>query len=246
MGGKRVRCPYHEDRHPSGYLTDDGWFTCYSVRCALHGRWVRVSDPDRFEAFERPRGSRRSFPTPSARFYESARRVLAGNADALAYLRERGVLRAAMETGCGAFNDFIVVPFGDAGYVLARWRGRAPWRASYLTVGRPEPRILRAETRDLYLAFGVFDALSLLEYGLSVVLWPFGATPRPFRPDPPARVWIVPDARPPEERDAAWMLARRIGPLASVLEIDYPRGMKDPNDLHRAGILWQKISGGVR
>jgi hypothetical protein len=85
------------------------------------------------------------------------------------------------------------------------------------------------------LCFGIIDALTLASLGLPGLTWSAGKN---VPPDTLAQfrkpIFIVPDSN--EEIDA-YKLAGSLGWRGHVVDVEYPIGTKDLNDLHTEGLL---------
>ena len=86
----------------------------------------------------------------------------------------------------------------------------------------------------MYVTFGPIDAISLWTLGLASASPSSGkdnVDPAWFA-DTHKKIIVVPDK---EEYDTGYELACQLSWRGDVLKLDYPPGMKDPNDFLKAG-----------
>jgi len=91
------------------------------------------------------------------------------------------------------------------------------------------------ESKDVYLTFGVFDAIAIHQCGRPAMSTTSGKRLHPSAlQDFRKRIIIFPDWG--EEVDAK-RLANKLGWRGEVVKYKYPDGLKDPSNLYNAGLL---------
>lgn len=236
-----ANCQFHNDAHPSMFVYEDGGFRCAS--CGKHGSLKYLAQKVGSH-FSPVRNNTVSNILPQWQKWGDSLDDIATKAhqNLVRYPQFQGYLKRRkcegfIEKGyLGYNNGWIVVPVfsadgkladivaravkgkGDSRYVLKPLKN-AP-RPLYV----PNWGILQ-ESEQIYVVFGIFDAIGMSLMGFPVVT---GITGKSIDPELIAslhkRVVIIPDAG--EERDAH-RLANSLGWRARVKEIEYPFGTKD-------------------
>lgn len=250
LGGKpyghyvAMICPWHDDHKPSLFVYEDDTFRCSA--CGVWGTHDRL-----YEKLENPHSY---MPATEGASYRPPR--VPDNLEAFAtqthnllkqyeyrqsYLTRRGVRDMIDKVRIGWFEGWYTVPVvGEAGAVegMVLRAGPALQEKTGLRFLQPYgqkpmpffPDRQLVQARDeLFIVFGIFDALVLAELGYPVVTTTGGKNT--FDPawleDYRRHIVIVPDE---DEEEAAYKVARRLGWRGQVLFIDYPEDCKDPAD----------------
>ncbi len=166
--------------------------------------------------------------------------TLAANPSLGSYLEKRKVSQKIQsELGIGYREDWYTFPIRNSDNkiigAVARAGEENTSNAKYIFPSEQEdmlyvPSWKRVkEKSEIYLTFGIIDAISLFILGEASMSTTRGkkADPRLFD-DIPKIIKIIPDhAELPE----AYELARRLGYKGKVLSVEYPYGVNDINDL---------------
>lgn len=248
-----MRCPFHEDESPSLLVYHDG-FQCRAASCGQRGslaslwdemqgdiaapitqvtshiRWGEILGEDK---------------RPTERFICEAEDA-AQFPDVAAWYGRRGLGDMVERCRLGWWRGWFVTPVFDqdgkplrvvlrAGEsIVAPERYRISPGPAVLYV--PDWGLLSTKPEYLVVPFGVYDALSAaaLRFPAATPLTgcqvPSGLLD-PFR----RRIYVIPDAEPPEEREKARGLAVDLGWRGHLAEMEYPAGCKDLNDFLQQG-----------
>ena len=162
------------------------------------------------------------------------------------YLRKRKVTpNMISKLKLGYLDGFYLIPILDTSQkpVGAITRvGETIKGARYFVPRDQDPNLLFSpdwdqvrESKELYLTFGVFDAMAIHQCGKAAMSTTTGKRLHPsVLQDFRKRIIIFPDSG--EEADGK-KLANQLGWRGRVLVHDWPIGMKDPHNLFMAGQL---------
>ena len=245
-------CPFHNDSHPSLFVYSDG-FRCAS--CGERGALQKLDEKVRRGFFHRDTVS---VVLPRWKKWEREYGGLEGIADFAheSLLKSRSHRKYFEERQCekfikagrlGYLSGWAVIPVFERDQHITNIvvravsrKGNSRYVISPISVDdgsdshRPLycPNWKRVEGSDLiYVVYGIFDAISLELAGLPVVTGITGKSLSSDLIEPMRkRVVILPDKG--EERDAH-RLANDLGWRATVKELDFPDGAKDPDDIRR-------------
>ena len=248
-----VRCPWHSDREPSLLVNSRGGFKC--LACRAHGSWQKLYN--KLQGWEEPKSAVRSFQrlTPQVQgdledWILSAHEMLMRDPFLHKYLIQRGVGKLIEKCKLGWHQGWYVVPIFGEEYDVIGVTGRASpmteeqtglryWNAQAAVMYVPDWTLL-TDAPQVYVVYGIFDALALAAHNLPVVTTVGGHDT--FRASwldkyrVPIRV--LPDLY---EAEAAYQLVNRLGWRGEVKEINYPEKCKDPSDIVKNGYNLEEL-----
>jgi hypothetical protein len=236
-------CPFHNDRRPSFFVYED------TYRCLSCGAWgetetllsklsgITVNQPS-------------DFRNPWSRWLrkQSLKEIIISawkNGPSI-YIRERGIPdNVQKKLGIGLKENWITFPIiynrkivgavarkGSNNNSSAKYIVPYGQDANLLYI--PSEKLLRA-SESVYLTFGLMDSASLYLRGLGSLSTVSGKRLDPTSLDFLRKpIYIIPDHG--EEKEAH-ELASKLGWRGHVLNLDYPLGTKDCNDLLQTGQL---------
>jgi DNA primase len=250
IGGKRYEgyvaacCPFHQDKHPSFFIYED---TYYCKSCNVHGRTDELLDKIKGKHIEKVR---HDFHSPWYRWLkdrELSPFCLLAHHNLLqfslgCYLKKRKIESAIEPLMLGWMDGYYIVPIFSPEQriigAIARC-GEANEEATggrYFTPCNQEPMLYvpswrRVEkSQQIFLVFGIIDAIILFILGLPVVTGSTGKTINAELLDGLRKeIIIIPDLG--EEEDAL-MLSARLGWRGKVKQFSYPFECKDPADVY--------------
>jgi DNA primase len=162
------------------------------------------------------------------------------------YLRKRKLTEETIKKiKCGYLEGFYTIPIinpdGIAVGALAR-AGESIEGVRYFVPNKQDPNLLFSpdwgavlDSKEVYLTFGVFDAIAIWQCGKPAISTTCGKRLNPVAlQDFRKKIKIFPDF---EENVDAMRLAKGLGWRGQVVNYQYPFGTKDPNDLYRQGLL---------
>ena len=249
-----TNCPWHDDSKRSLLVYPDGWWHCLG-ECQTSGPNHRL-----YSEFSSPgstrRGSRdvaRGYPpnVPSnisdqILFVEEAKATIQRNSSFRWYSEQRGVEGRIETCELGWHEGWLVLPIYSPERDLTGIIMRSGPQAQKLTGTRfTQPTGQRAmiycpdwslldRSDQIYVVYGMIDALTLSELRLPVVTTTGGA--KSFKPE-----WLTSYRKPiivvPDlgELAQARKLAGRLGWRGKVGQLSYPNDFKDPNDYLQYG-----------
>lgn len=242
-------CPYHGDSLPSLLVYED-WFKC--TACGEQGPTRKLLD-EKLTSSVVLQKEVDLFPTvprniTSEALALKANRMLQRNVGAQQYLTDRGFGHSAIvKHKLGYWDSWYTIPIVEReGHINNIMFRASPFvqgittRRFYQTGGKgpmmycPDWDMLDKAT-TVFIVFGLFDAITLTQLGFAAVTPTIGK--ENFNPD---WLWfhrnsivIVPDLG---EEVAANKLCLKFGDWRpKVLKLDYPDGIKDPNDFIQKG-----------
>ena len=240
-------CPFHPDRSPSFFVYPD-FFICRS--CNAQGPTNRLLERIGAKGITRPKSSQNRTSSPfwalERHFSGSLGKALQychKSVDkALPYLYKRGVTDEIVDRlKPGYFEGWVIIPVrsienGKIKGAIARAIDPDVRPRYYVPKGQ-DPNLLfswnaeRIKTMpEIYLTFGIFDALTLDLLGLAALSALSGTNLSPKSLDPfRRRIIVVPDER--EER-AGKKLVSKLGWRGKNLIVKFPRDTKDLNDIY--------------
>ena len=248
-------CPYHDNTVTPALAVYDSTerFVCYS--CGAKGTANALLGALELEPVSHvpppPTASgsykhRPRWTTPLDEYATERAEALgsaaAQSAGAISYLESRGISAVADMYGLGYDNGWIIFPcmdrFGGVQGMVARALPHRERQTGmrYDLPSEQKPMMYVPDWRsiedatELYITFGVVDAISLAMVGMAAVSATAGK--RSFNPDWLAHhnrsIYIVPDR---DEESTAYDLAARLDWRSRVLRLRYGNNCKDPNDL---------------
>ena len=237
-----AKCPWHNDRNPSLFVYPD------TYRCASCGEWGRTSELlDRLSGVVIHKTKTDYIANPfrgwAKRFgrlgetlkfaYQYGQKF----ETYLDYVYNRGISRETVkQTKLGYLDGYITFPL-FLNKKLVGGVARSTKDKHYFIPNEQNPHILfipgEINSDTVYLVFGMFDALTLFQYGLPVMTTTRGIVRNPISLSHiRKRIIVIPDKG--EEKTAA-KLVSRLDWRGKLLLLDYPIGVKDINDLHVSG-----------
>ena len=242
------QCPFHDDNSPSMAVFKDGGFQCFA--CGERGGFGKLHK--KLSGWTAPvvtvktGGHRSVLPSESGQLQSvvrDAHRTLVSLRDPLAiYLKKRGMYGRIVPQQLGYHDGWYTIPiYGERHEFIGAVARSSPQvqerTGSRYDVPFGQPPLLYVpdwnlvrNSSFLVVAFGMFDALSILELGLPACTPTNGQLslkPHMFD-DIRKKIIIVPDKG---EEEQAKKIERELGWRGRALILDYPAGCKDPNDL---------------
>lgn len=241
-----ARCPFHSpDRNPSFFVYAD-YYRCAS--CGVGGKTAslidrlsgvyihKVEEPRFYNPF-RGWEKRFGFLRETLKFaYQYGQTY----PTYLEYVYNRGITNETVRTlKLGYLDRYITIPLIQERKIIGAV-ARSVNEKHYFVPKEQNPDILFIpnenlfnESETVYLVFGMFDCLTLYQFGLPVMtttrgIVRSGVTFQHIR----KRIIVIPDKG--EEKTAARLVAS-LDWRGKLLLLDYPVGTKDINDLHVKG-----------
>lgn len=238
------RCPMHFDKNPSFFVYKDYYFC---VSCGAKGPTNKLLDRlsgvvihktpttvfNPFRGWLKRFGSQRE-TLKFAYQYGQTYPIY------LDYVYNRGITKETVrELKLGYLDRYITIPLIQNRKIVGSV-ARSVNEKHYFVPKEQNPAILFIPNEELfnasetvYLVFGMFDCLTLYQYGLPVMtttrgIVRSGVTIQHIR----KRIIVIPDKG--EEKTGS-RLAANLDWRGKLLLLDYPIGTKDINDLHVRG-----------
>lgn len=242
-------CVFHPDTHPSMMVYKDGWFRCLS--CGRTGDLYMLdrqlngwSPPSYSKSKERA-----DFIPPKRAYYpelfvNKAHDTLLRNSDSLGwYLRMRRLEYRIEPQHLGWHHGWYVIPTYSGsdeltGYVLrAGSHIQEATGFRYITHSSSSLYVpdwyLYRKSDYVVVTFGILDALTLVQMRIPACSTMWGTTLKVDDFDDVRKlILFFPDSG---EEDTAIRYYRTLGWRGRMVEMDWPEGMKDANDLYMAG-----------
>lgn len=252
-------CPFHDDHTPSMFVYEDG------AHCKTCGRsWSLKQVERKIGSHFRPSRDTVSNILPNWKRWEFEYGDLQGIAEHAhktlkrypqfqGYFKKRRINGYIEKAFLGFIDGWITVPVYDGSSKMVDMVVRGIKKGDTRYVVKPQknaPRPLYVPNRaildkadQIYVVYGIVDALGLAIMGLPVVTGMTGKSLNaelllPLR----KRFIILPDAG--EEREAH-LLANSLGWRARVKELSYPTGTKDPagvREMYGDAVLQELLS----
>ena len=248
-------CPYHDDTNPSLAIYEgSGRFVCYSCGArgsasqllgALEGAVGAIHTPP-------PRSASGNFRHRPQWTYpldeyaieraEALGSAASQSAGAISYLESRGISDVADLYGLGYDNGWIIFPVIDRVAIVQGMVARAlPYRQRQTSMRYdvpsdqgplmyvPDWRAVE-DAPEIYIAFGIIDAISLTMVGLASVSPTLGKGSFDGRwlDFHNHRINAVPDR---DEYKTGFELSAKLDWRGRVLRLRYPSDCEDPNDI---------------
>lgn len=246
-------CPFHTDHNPSFFVYSDNY------RCASCGEFGRTADlldrlsgvvihKTKVEYIANPfRGWAKRFGCLSETLkfaYQYGQKF----ETYLDYVYNRGITRETVKAvKLGYLDGYVTFPLFQNKKIVGAV-ARSTKDKHYFIPNAQNPHILFIPNEiigdTVYLVFGMFDALTLFQYGLPVMTTTRGivSSPNDFN-HIRKKIIVIPDRG--EEKTAARLVAH-LDWRGKLLVLDYPIGTKDINDLHTQGYeeMIHELAGG--
>jgi hypothetical protein len=236
-----AHCPYHDDRSNSLLVYPDG-FICLAAGCRERGSLEKLNRLVRGNqgsvAHNKPSGFNWR-DLPLAALVERAHDLLTSYPEQQTYLAERGVANRILPNQLGWWKGWYTLPIrGQNGTLDGLVLRAGPARQAdsgerFLCPPGQHPLLFVPDwpkfraARKVFVAFGLFDALTLAALDLPVCApTVVRILPELFEPIRKKLV-LLPDKG---EQEIARALAMRLGWRGSVGLLDYPHNCKDVND----------------
>jgi hypothetical protein len=236
-------CPFHQDRSPSLLVYPDGYVcTACGARGPLERLWKQAGLRPLSSFEDQPDYRPEVYGMSKTDLVWAAHRYLRNSKGHADYLNQRGfTTRTIRRYKLGYWDGWYVIPsYSQTGDLKAVYFRSGPLvqRLSgirfYQLKGQggqvycPDWGLLN-DAKGVFVVYGLFDAITLAQLHYPVVTPTTGKAS--FRADWldwfEGKVTVVPDSG--EEKEA-YLLASRLGWRGHVLLLDYPEGVKDPND----------------
>lgn len=243
-------CPFHDDHSPSFMVHDDGKYYCKTCHASGTLEYLERYLGKRFDP-TRPRVIVESKPIvlPKWKLWEKQWGTLegiarAGHDVAMRYdgmrmwFANRGLLPYMQKGMFGWLDGWSLMPVMNAERevveIVVHGQGSVRYaiRGTQETLYCPDwERLALADT--IYIVYGMVDSWAMHDCGLPVIT---GITGKALNADLVYALHkksiIVPDYM---EYEDAWKLKLKLGMDAEVMELDYPFGTKDPDN------VWRKL-----
>jgi len=238
------RCPFHDDSRPSFFVYEDGFF-CKS--CGKRGS-IKALQGHFKKGLVRYKEDEPKWRNPWTKWLKqqslgqilkSSWETLKNNPSMGKYLTDRSIpIEDQIRLGIGYRDGYFTFPIRNERGKIVGAVARAESnkiKSKYVIPARQNPNLLYVPdwkllaNRFIFLTFGILDAMSLAILGSPAMSTTSGknldyTTLNQFR----KRIYIIPDLG--EEREAS-ALASSLGWRGVVLDIHYPNGCKDINDI---------------
>lgn len=237
------RCPFHDDANPSFFVYAD-WYRCES--CGKQGKSTSLLNK-LSNKIQKPTRQTGYFQNPWTGWLknESLSEVLkssweTNNLRPSRYMRDRGIsAENQRKYGIGQRDNWITFPIrqADGRIVGAVARTLSSGKFNkYVLPKNQDPNLFYApswkqitQSRELFLTFGIVDALSLSLMGVGAISTTTGKRIAPSSLDQFRKIiYIIPDQG---EEEAGNMLASKLGWRGKVMRVYWPEDSKDVNDL---------------
>jgi len=243
-----TQCCFHDDNSPSLAIFRDGGFQCFA--CGAKGKFGKLMK--QLSGWTAPavvesKGGHRSVLPSDIDSLEGvvrdAHRSLISMMDPLAnYLKKRGMYGRIVPQKLGYYREWYTIPVYGERHEFLGAVARASRRVQDATGSRydvpigqpplvyvPDWNLVRNGS-FLVVAFGMFDALSMVELGIPACTPTNGqlSIRAEMLEDFRRKIIVVPDRG---EEEQARKLERDLGWRGRALILDYPEGCKDPNDV---------------
>lgn len=250
-----ARCLFHDDSRPSLMVYED-YYNCLS--CGAHGKTENLvkkfSNTMLLNVKTKP-----DFHNPWSRWLRNSTvenvcrqslKLMTSQPSLGKYLIQRGITNP-VHYCIGYRDDWYIFPITDSDGIIIGGVARANAetnnaQSKYIIPHKQDPDYLYIPdwklldtSSEVYLTFGIIDALSLAVLGKAAM-----STTTGKRLNPSALDWlrkkiiIVPDQY---EEQEAQQIANGLGWRGEVKKIDYPFGTKDFNDLVTHNLLNQFV-----
>jgi DNA primase len=241
-------CPFHNDSRPSFFVYPD-YYSCRS--CNAHGRTSNLINDIKQQKGETVLVHKHvDFNSPwfAWKKYGSLDNVLNISHNNIiktyktAYLTKRGITEDTIkELHIGWLDDWITFPIYDLSHQLVGAIARAgetnKTTAKYCCYPDQSPDLLYVPSWDniptsdvFYVVYGILDIITLHQIGLSGASTTTGKRTNPDALDTiRKRIYIIPDHG--EELEGL-KLASNLDWRGKMLQIDWPEGTKDINDIY--------------
>lgn len=237
-----AKCPFHDDVRPS-FLVYPDKYRCLS--CNAYGNTSELLEKlDKTHVYPK-KDDKYSWNNPFTKWTKERTlsdilRIANKNLP-VRYLKDRGIsAEVQSKLHLGLLDGWITFPiFSDTAKVIgavARAGENNNSRSKYVLPAKQDPNMLyvpdwaRIDTQTtLYLTYGILDAVTLYAAGFASASTTTGKRISASAFDNLRKaIVIVPDSG---EEPEALRLAAKLGWRGKVLQLDYPDGCKDVNDL---------------
>ncbi len=254
-----ICCPYHDDNNPSMLV-----FEKHAI-CLACGKRVRIEKLLRDLQLSNPillKQSERVAVLPIRNYANLYIESLSGATHPffLAYIQERKIERASAFFRLGFLPDtgHVTIPiyldhrsdFVGGIFLRAIYENnftRYQYKTNSPVSFYPNPS--SKATGIWFVTFGAFDALSIWECGFNAITTMTKKVSNSaievlanFIQSNDFVLYFVPDYG---EEHEAYQYSSALGVRTTVRVLSYMEGMKDPNDLHRKGLLQVQLEGGL-
>lgn len=247
-----TKCPFHDDRHPSLLIYPDKYY-CQS--CGARGKTKHLLMQLQSHSIVPVREEKTTVRNPFYRWLKggslsnvlkSAYRALKTYPQQGHYLHNRKLSDELIrKLKWGFLDGFYTIPIFDMNNQLTGAIARAGSSiegARYFVPSKQDSNLLFSpdwdavkESKEVYLTFGIFDAVAIYQCGRPSMSTTSGKRIHPSALEPfRKRIKIFPDR---EEEVDAKRLANKLGWRGEVITCLFPYGMKDASDLYQANIL---------
>lgn len=246
-------CPFHPDNSPSLLVFQDGYFHCLGADCARSGTWKTL--------WNRLSGQPVQVVPEKRIYYRSPGNLLIddyGSKEEGAYqsyidlvrfsnfqwyLELRGLVDAMDIHEIGYHRGWYTFPVRDSEYKFENVIFRAAphvqdalnmryWADGQPSMYVPDWQLLHKEDY-IVLVFGIMDALTLNKFRIPVISPTHGHTfDANWLNDFRKPIYVLPDKG--EERSGL-RIAANLGWRGQLVRLDWPLGVKDPNDFLKTG-----------
>jgi DNA primase len=258
-------CPFHMDRRPSLKVTERSYH-CYA--CGARGNLVKLLKAMRSQGAnvivtDTPPAHWNILP-PFSDFIslldllDTAHDCLLDSKRLMWYPRKRGIEDMVIPCRIGWTDNWYTFPItnstGDTVGAVARAGSQVKTDSKYI-VPRGQPPLLYVpdvllwrNAPAVYVTFGILDAITLVKLGFASATPTHGqySLEASWFDDVRRPIYVVPDL---DERSVAISLVSQLGWRGEIIELNYDKTRKDPNDYLSQGLgerLRSEILGGSK
>lgn len=246
-------CPFHSDHSsPSMMVFKDGWFRCLSANCNRNGSWKILWNKISGQPIKVHPETRTIFTAPTnlddyvglPELCDQAHEDLEQFSSWQWYMEQRGLSDSIEIAEIGYHRGWYTFPVYDRDHNFQTAVFRAAPHVQEVTGLRywchhrpmmyvPDWNKLR-NPEFIIVVFGILDALTINKFRYPVVTSTAGADT--FNADW-LDEWRVPIfvIQDKAESTSALKLISRLGWRGHSVQLDYPKGCKDPNDFLKIG-----------
>lgn len=244
-------CPYHDDSHASLLVYDDGYFKC--LACGVYGNHQKLERKLSGKSIQSKPAEKQ--PAPSWLSWENkygsmenAAIEAYNNAKAfpalLSYLKQRKLDNFIRQGKFGWLDGWLSFPVFDQDNDFVDWviRSHPKKQTDIKYAIRPRKNFndnhlycpswdFLSKFQEIFFPFGILDAWSIYACDLPAVTGITGQLVEPKLLDDIRKIiYIIPDVG---ELAGAMRLQEQLDWRGRVLQLDYPDGCKDSNDILR-------------
>jgi hypothetical protein len=238
-------CPWENHKSPALLVFKDGWFRC--LGCNRSGNWTMLWNKLKGQNIVLRPDKKITWHMPSMSGDDLETLCYQAHIDLLKfesfqwYIKQRGLEGRLELNEIGYYEGWYTIPvYGENGsFVTAVFRaapflqeatGQRYWCKHVPVPFVPDWQLLN-RSEDLYVVYGMLDALTLADMHLPVMTSTSGKDT--FNPEwlekYRRRIYIIPDKG---EEETAYELAKNLGWRGRVMSLNFPERVKDVNGFY--------------